>query len=287
MGLVYAGSKQLEAARGQFSKALALAPQSARTLAYMVGVMLQQGKKAAAWQLVQAQVKKFPKNPALLMQQGLLALRLNKEKAAEQSFEQMKKLAPQSAAPYILLGGMLQKQGKVAGAIAQYQGALKDNPSLISARMQLGILLEQQGRNDEAARNYRKILASKPGFGPAANNLAWYLSNHSKDLGEALRLALVAKAGAPDDPYVADTLGWVHYQRGSYSLAKTQFVQARKSLADNPTVNYHLGLAYMKLHDKSQAVHYLREAVKLAQGKEGTFPGLKEARQFIKTLGAI
>lgn len=285
MGLVDMGGKQLEAARGQFSKALALAPQSARTLAYLVGVMLKQGKKAAAWQLVQAQVKKFPKNPALLMQQGLLALRLHKEKAAEQSFEQMKKLAPQSAAPYILLGGMLQKQGQAARAIAQYRGALQDNPSLISARMQLGILLEQQGHDDEAAENYRKILADKPEFGPAANNLAWYMSNHSKDLGEALRLALVAKSGAPDDPYVADTLGWVHYKRGSYSLAKTQFIQARKSLADNPTVNYHLGLAYMKLHDKGQAVHYLQQAVKLAQDKGALFAQLQEARQLIKTLG--
>ena len=63
------------------------------------------------------------------------------------------------------------------------------------------------------------------------------------DLGKALMLAMNAKRALPDDPSVADTLGWVHSHRGSYTLALSQFTFALQNRPDDPVFSYHLALA--------------------------------------------
>ncbi|MDD5760085.1 MAG: hypothetical protein PHI06_13500, partial [Desulfobulbaceae bacterium] len=136
---------------------------------------------------------------------------------------------------------------------------------------------------DQAAEEYRTILKKDASFAPAANNLAWYMAENGQDLGEALRLAMVAKAGSPEDPYVADTLGWVHYKRASYDLAKSQFVQALEKLENNPTVNYHLGLTMEKLADKAKAVESLQKAIDL--GQKEAFPEMEQAKTLLGQLG--
>ena len=283
MGISYLSEGQLDAAMAQFEKVLELAPQSDKAMGYIVNILLKQDKADTAMQRIKVQAAKFPKNPALLMQQGLLAMRLKNNNLAEQSFRQAIKLAPQLAAPYTMLGQILQKTGKMEEAISQYKTALQDNPDLVGVRMQLGILLEKQGQSKKASEEYRKILEKKPEFAPAANNLAWYLSTHNADMGEALRLAMVAKSVSPEDPNVADTVGWVHYKRGSYGLARTQFAEAQRMLPKNAIVNYHLGLALAKLKETTQAKIYLQKAIALAKGSKD-FPDLEAARQLLRKL---
>ena len=91
---------------------------------------------------------------------------------------------------------------------------------------------------------YREILTLKDNYAPAANNLAWLIADSQDgDMGEALRLAMLAKQALPDDPDISDTLGWVHYKRNAYSLAITQFELALAGRPDDPTITYHLALA--------------------------------------------
>ena len=114
----------------------------------------------------------------------------------------------------------------------------------------MAVLEEKKGNVDKAREHYKKALELDPEFGAAANNLAWLMAEEEGgDLGEAMRLALVAKEQFPEDPYIADTLGWVHYKRQSYGLALTQLVQAANGLPDNMTVQYHLALA-LKANDR-------------------------------------
>ena len=118
-----------------------------------------------------------------------------------------------------------------------------------------------------------------PEFAPAANNLAWMIAEEEGgDLGEAMRLALVAKEQYPEDPYIADTLGWVHYKRQSYSLALTQFVQAANDLPDNMTVQYHLALA-LKAEGEIDKARETLTAV-LASGSE--FPEKDAATKLLQ-----
>ena len=67
----------------------------------------------------------------------------------------------------------------------------------------------------------------------------------------ALAMAQTARRGMPDSPNAADTLGYAYYQKGVYGSAIDMFQESlrlneKKGAPDDPTVHYHLGLAYQK-----------------------------------------
>jgi tetratricopeptide (TPR) repeat protein len=87
---------------------------------------------------------------------------------------------------------------------------------------------------------------------PASNNLAHAMLQTGGNLDVALSLAQTARRGLPDSPSVADTLGWIYYQKGAYQSAIGLLQEALKlqeknnKMPDNPDIHYHLGMAYAK-----------------------------------------
>jgi Flp pilus assembly protein TadD len=161
---------------------------------------------------------------------------------------------------------ILTKQGKTDQAIAEYKDLLAKQPKAIGAYMGLGSIYEQTGKTDLAKEAYTEILTIKPDFAPAANNLAWMIAeSKDPDLGEALRLAMTAKQQQPDDAHIIDTLGWVHYKRGSFSLARNEFTQAVLKQEEMPILRYHLALALYGEGKKQEAIKELEKA--LSQNK--------------------
>ena len=78
------------------------------------------------------------------------------------------------------------------------------------------------------------MLALSPRFAPAANNLAWILSEHGGDKDKALALAQTAKELAPEDPQVSDTLGWIFYRRGVHQRALALLKDSAAKLPASP-----------------------------------------------------
>ena len=153
--------------------------------------------------------------------------------------------------------------GRKDEAMAQYQAMVEKQPDSIIGHMGIATLLEAEGKNAEAMEQYRKVLAVKGDYAPAANNLAWQIASSADgDLGEALRLAMMAKQAFPEEPHIADTLGWVHYKRKSYSLAIPQFEMALNNRPDDPIISYHLALALADNGDKEKAVELLETILK-------------------------
>ena len=64
------------------------------------------------------------------------------------------------------------------------------------------------------------MLAIDPRSAIAANNLAWIYLDSGENLDIALQLAQTAKAALPNLPQVNDTLGWIFYKKGLFSLAE-------------------------------------------------------------------
>ena len=85
---------------------------------------------------------------------------------------------------------------------------------------------------------------------------------------------------APDDPRISDTLGWILYKRGVYRQALGQLQESASKLADNPAVQYHLGLTFYKLGNTEGA----KQALGTALALNPRFPGSEEARQVLAEL---
>jgi len=175
----------------------------------------------------------------------------------------------------------LAGKGEIDAATEKYMELTRKKPDFAEGYMALGTLLEEAGDREGAKKAYSKVLELDSEFAAAANNLAWLMANSpGGDLGEALRLALAAKEIAPDDPYITDTLGWVHYKRGAYKLALTQFSMATEKRPDIPILRYHLALALYADGQTDRAKEELKKCLEMGKN----FPEYAAAQKLLKKL---
>lgn len=197
---------------------------------------------------------------------------------------------PNLIGAYFALGGIDAMSGDLDAAAENYKKLLEKNPSHVPTRMLLALTWEQQSNFEEAANEYKKILEISPRFGPAANNLAYLLTEEIEggDLNEALRLAELAKEELPRESSVADTLAWVYYKKGNARAALPLLNEAVRVYKDsepgtplNPEILYHLALVQKELGDNVAA----KEAIKLAldRAKE-KHPKYSEMKKFSDSL---
>ena len=102
-----------------------------------------------------------------------------------------------------------------------------------------------------------------------------------EDLQSRFLLANRAAVLRPNDPTVADTIGWIYYQKQLPTLAVAPFVRAVEMEPGNPEFHYHLGMAYAALGDSGKARTHLKKALSIS----GSFTGASEARGLLATLG--
>ncbi|WP_028581042.1 tetratricopeptide repeat protein [Desulfogranum japonicum] len=280
LGLAYIGLKQPEKAKEAFEKILALQPGNAKAFIFILQMAKEEGiSKEALLKMTQEQLEKAPDSASLNILFGDLMMGAQQFDEALKAYKKAQELAPQNPAPYSKSALIYRKQGKTDQALSEYQGLLQKNPDSVPVLMALGTLYEQTGKPEEAKETYKKLLSVSPNFAPAANNLAWMIAESADpDLGEALRLAMIAKQEQPDSPNIIDTLGWVHYKRGSFSLARNEFNQAVAKDEDNPILRYHLALALNAEGKRVEAIQELKKSLE----SDKPFPFRKEAEQQLK-----
>ena len=145
----------------------------------------------------------------------------------------------------------------------------------------LGMLLEAQGRRADAETRYQQTLQIDPRAAVAANNLAWIYVASNRNLDEALKLAQVAHQELPDNPNVNDTLGWIYFRKNIPAIAVRHLELSVEKKADDPTSQYHLGMAYAQLGEFDKAKKSLERALAL----NDKFEGALEARQKLAQIG--
>lgn len=279
-GLVYRKQGKLAEAEKQFDKALALSPAFAEPLVELVAMDLDAGKSNAALERVKRQVNLEPNAAELQHLLGTVHMVRKESQSAETAFMRAIELDPDLTKAYLGLGQLYILAGNYDQALKKLEEALKGNPSNLAALMLTGMLQQEQGNLMKAEEAFEQLLKMKPDFALAANNLAYIHSEHHGNLDKAMELAYKARSAAPEDPYVADTLGWILYKKGKIEQAVSSLQLSAEKLPDNPEVQYHLGMAYYKQGDRTAAKQALSKALQLSTG----FPGADEARRVLGEL---
>jgi tetratricopeptide (TPR) repeat protein len=211
---------------------------------------------------------------------GVLYLQQQNSTEAERQFKEAVLTDSNYLPPYYALARLYLAEKQADRAIAQFNKTLEKNPDQTAAHMFLGMIYDSKQDPENAEKHYRAALDVDPEFAPAANNLAYLLADSNRDLNEALKLANIAKKSDPEDPSIADTLGWVYYKRGLYPNAVSELTFAAEKLPDNPTVRYHLGMSYLKKGDTEKARKELEKALSL----DGSFEGSAAAKKALAGL---
>ena len=190
---------------------------------------------------------------------------------------------PEWLTPHNSLAALYVLQGKPEEAIAKFEQALEVDPNSAGTYLSLAMLYEQTGKYDKAMAVYERALAKNSKFWPAANNLAFLLSEHAaspENLDRALRLVQQAQEVRPNEPELLDTLGWVYYKMGNAQRAAEIIGQAQSADPTNAILNYHLGVVLANTDRKEEARQHLQDAVNSGQN----FTGLDKARELLKSL---
>jgi len=180
----------------------------------------------------------------------------------------------------ILYLGKLYEAGKdYPQAMSLYAEAHRKKPDFAPALFAQGFLLETTGKKNDAIGKYRAALEKSDSYVPALNNLAYLYASGYGNRGEALRLAITAYNLEPGNAGVMDTLGFALLQNKRPDVAKKVLEKAVGLLPDNPTVHYHLAVAYNETGDKNNALRILEKAFSL-----GDFPDAKAAASLAAKL---
>ena len=274
-----AGGKPNEA-RKEFEAALAARPDYVEPLAQLVSLDMQAKNPKGALERTQRQIALVPKSAALHHLLGDVYLANGDLSKAEAAFTHAIELEPGLDSAYLRLGRIYSSTEKLDQASAKIDELLARNPKNIRALMLSGNIQQRRGDFAAAQRTYEQVLKLNPRFGPAANNLAYVLTETGGDKERALELAQLAKELIPDEPRVTDTLGWVLYKRGVHDRAARLLAESASKAPTDPLLQYHLGAATLRIGDRDTA----RRALQVAVNAKEDFPGKDDARRLLAEL---
>jgi len=236
---------------------------------------------------------------------ALLEVKNNEPAAAQTSFDKAIELNPKALDAQMLRAGFLQSQGRYSEAEQQFRSAVAVNPKDPSPRVALAHLYFVQGRKKDAEDLLRQ---SKPDFpdNPAGYRMLadfYYATGdadqavteygalhlqHPKDvqvekayiqllivknrLDEARKLDDELLQYTPQDSEALMDRGQIQMRDGHASDAVTTLQTVVKSDPENALAHYHLGVAFERLGNLSNAEGEWRDAAHLR-------PDLAEAQQ--------
>ncbi len=115
--------------------------------------------------------------------------------------------------------------------------------SFVAAELQLIELVES---------DIQSVLSRDSQNAAALNALGYTLTDLTDRHDEALAFIEQALELRPNDPYILDSMGWVHYRLGNFDLA-LEFLQKAYRLRLDPVIAAHLGEVLWSVGEKNQA----------------------------------
>jgi len=281
-GRLYQARGELDQARAAFERAAKRYPDAPEPLIALIKLDFQQGKTAQAKQRLEQVLANNPSHPYASGLLGELALLGGDQVTAESRFREAVQRKPDWVQPWLHLATIKLSQKKSDEAREVLESGLKAIPKSEEMRLLLATTLSEAGQVDRAIQEYEVLLKQNPRAIVAANNLASLLidlKGDQKSLERALVLTKDFETAAPN-PYFLDTLGWVHHKLGNSGQALHFIQQAAAKMPDHPVVNYHLGIAYYKAGQTTEAKNHLQKAV----ASPKPFPGQEEAKSVLAQL---
>jgi tetratricopeptide (TPR) repeat protein len=281
LGIVLRQKGSLPEARAAFEKAQELAPDNLQATAQLVELDILAKDFDAAQKRVQLQIQRKPGSAEAHFLSGRIYAAQRAWDRAEAPLLKAIELDANATQPYDLLMSTYLAAGKLDEALRRMEAKLSAKPDDRSALLGTAIVYEKMKTFPKARDAYEKLLAGSPDFVPALNNLAIVYAERLNQPDKAYELARKARTLVPENPAVADTLGWILYKRGDYQQALPLFEESLVKLQDNPEVQFHLGMARYMMGQTEAAKTDLQKAL----ATPDDFPGKEDARTRLALLG--
>lgn len=264
-GRVYLALGKVDQARERFEAADAALPNQPDILNSLLLIDRRNNQMATSLQRLERAVAAVPGDARIQHLYGLALAYGGRPADSERALKRSIELDPNDVGTYQTLAQLLAVTGRRDESLDTYKKALAARPDSAALNLILGSLYEGGGDTDKAIEHYEKAVQLDQNLPAAKNNLAYLLAESGKSLERALELAQQAKAGLPDNPNAADTLGWVLFKKGVASAAVGYLREAESGTqAEDPSltvIRLHLAQAYEANGEPDRARETLERAV--------------------------
>jgi tetratricopeptide (TPR) repeat protein len=180
---------------------------------------------------------------------------------------------------YVLLANIAKSNKQYQQAfdlLSKIIAANKDDndDSLSDLQYDLAMMAEKLTKLDVMERILRQLIATKPKDPQAYNALGYSLAERNMRLPEAKALIQEAVKLAPEDPFIADSLGWVEFRLGNLTEAQRVLEAAYKTKPD-AEIAAHLGEVLWKQGLKDRATAVWKEGATINKNNETLVETLK------------
>jgi tetratricopeptide (TPR) repeat protein len=139
-----------------------------------------------------------------------------------------------------------------------------DNPDLL---YDIALAAEKLDRLDVVETSLRRLIALKPDHAQAYNALGYTLADRTDRLTEARDYIEKALKLSPEDPFILDSMGWVHYRLGNHAEG-LQYLQRAFNQRPDPEIAAHLGEVLWVKGNKDEAEKVWRDSLRDNPGNE-------------------
>ncbi|MDQ8205201.1 tetratricopeptide repeat protein [Pelagicoccus sp. SDUM812003] len=279
-GVSFLKGKDRSNARSSFETALSTDPLHLQSVEQLTILDVGERNFDSALDRIDSTIEASPNSSALYTIKAQILERTKDLEAAEATYQKAIELDPANRSARMLYARLLQSEDKAEQAFEQLQAVARNNAKDIPALTAIAGHYERIGDYDKAVATYKKILETDANEVTALNNLAYLYSTRYNRKEEAFQLAQKARELAPNNPYTADTLGWIVYERGDYDWALSLLRDSYNKLSQFAEVAYHLGAAHYSIGNRSEAIRLLTQATE----SDDDFTGKEEARKRLSIL---
>jgi tetratricopeptide (TPR) repeat protein len=163
----------------------------------------------------------------------------------------------------------LTRSKRSSKAIKFADKKLKEYPKSEDLYYARAIAQEEAGEALQAARDMEFLISKHNTKNPAILNFVGYVyADEGLYLTKAEKYIRQAQKLRPEDPYIADSLGWVLYKRGDYRNAEVWLRKAALKAPDETIVLEHLADCLVKLGSLQEATELYAKALEKGHKKE-------------------
>ena len=281
LGLVLVRKGKTAEARQAFEKTLELAPDSILTLAELVTLDLKEKDVPAAKRRVEQRLQKNPESgPLHLLSAKVYAAEGRWDETEAAAWKAIDRGSGTRDSFELIARSYIARKDK--DPRARVEALLTSRPKDVSALVVAGDVYMQLKEFSKAADAYEKCLTIKPDTITALNNLSFLYTERLNNPDRGFELATKARALDPNSPEIADTLGWILFNRREYAGALELLKESAARLPGNPEVQFHLARANQMLGNVDQA----RAAYQKAATATRDFEGKTEIKNYLAQLDA-
>jgi len=190
---------------------------------------------------------------------------------------------PETIEPHIMLGDLLIQRGKTKEAKATYEVGLEYHSQSGELLTRLAQVAELEKKIDLAISLYERALEQNEDLLIARNNVAVLYADHRPTEDNLRRAITLMRVYANSkEAALLDTIGWLYYKLDDAEQAVRYLVAANEGGLDDPTLDFHLGLAYIKTGQVDLARDSLAEALRNGEG----FEWIEEAKAALSGISS-